>query len=168
MPKKPSPRLIKTHRVYTPADAAGALGVHRQTILRWINIEDLYAVRSGGTWLIEGRDLKDFLGARQTQGKCKLKVEEIYCLPCRAAQLPAGRMADFKLQTSQSGQLIGLCPVCERAMQKAVRRSDLERIRSVLDVTIQQAEPRIVGEPYPPVTVTLKEECGTHAKKHTG
>jgi excisionase family DNA binding protein len=168
MPKKPSPRLIKTHRVYTPVEAASALGVHKQTILRWIKNKGLYAVRSGGAWLIEGRDLKAFLGHRQSQGRCKLKTEEIYCLPCRTAQVPAERMADFKLQTSQSGQLIGLCPVCERTMHKAVRRGDLDRIRAILDVTFQQAQPRIVGEPHPPVTVTLKEEQGTHAKKHAG
>ena len=36
MPKKPDPRRIKRHRIYTPYEAGEALGVHQQTVLRWI------------------------------------------------------------------------------------------------------------------------------------
>ncbi len=36
MPKKPDPRKIKSHRVYTCEEAAIALGIHKQTVIRWI------------------------------------------------------------------------------------------------------------------------------------
>lgn len=156
MPKKPSPHLIKTHMIYTPAEAAAALDLHRQSILRWIKHEGLPAVRGGRTYLIEGVELKAFLAARRAAGKCKTRPEQIYCLPCRGPKVPAARMAEFRLTAGGCGQLIGICPSCDRLMHKAVRRSELERIRSVLDVTIRQAQPRIVGDPDVPVSVASK------------
>lgn len=165
MPKKPNPRRIKLHRVYTPAEAAEALELHKQTVLRWIKVGGLNADQTRRPWLIEGAILRAFLEHRRSEGKCKLKPEEIYCLPCRKPQLPAGRMADFRLTTATTGQLIGLCPDCERTMQKAVSRADLEHIKAVLDVTIQRAEPRIIGEGDLSVSVTSREEPETNVKK---
>ena len=43
MPRRPSPSRIKTHRVYTPWEAADALGFHRQTVRRWIKDKGLPA-----------------------------------------------------------------------------------------------------------------------------
>ena len=68
MPKKPSPNLIKKHRVYTPWEASNALGVHRQTVLRWIKGKGLVADKAGTPWLIKGYDLKSFLGERRAAG----------------------------------------------------------------------------------------------------
>lgn len=65
---------IKSHLVYTVWEAAEALGGHRQTIIRWIKHKGLEADRSRKPWLIEGRALREFLGARQRKAKCKLAL----------------------------------------------------------------------------------------------
>jgi len=156
MPKKPDPRRIKKHWIYTLAEAAEALGLHRQTIIRWIKFDGLLADCTQRPWLIEGTNLKTFLEARRALGKCKTRPEQIYCLPCRTPQIPAGRMAEFQLKAGTSGQMIGICPDCDRFMHKAVSRSDLDRVRAVLEVTIRQAQPRIVGEPDLPASVAPK------------
>ena len=81
MPKKPNPARIKRHQVYTPWEAAEALGLHRQTVIRWIKSGSLEADQSRRPWLIEGKYLKAFLEARRSNGKCKLKVGEDVRIP---------------------------------------------------------------------------------------
>ncbi|RYH08454.1 helix-turn-helix domain-containing protein [Tropicimonas sp. IMCC6043] len=157
MPKKPSPNRVKTHRVYTVYEAADALDLHRQTVIRWIRHHGLRADCSKRPWLIEGRDLKGFLTKRRQKDRVTLKIGEIYCLPCRQAQVPAGHMADFRMKTATSGVLSGICPACDRMMNRIIGRADLEAFRAVLDVTVQQAVTGIVGVSTPCLTVTQKE-----------
>ncbi len=109
MPKKPSPNLIKRHRIYTVWEAAKALHLHRQTVIRWIKGQGLNADTSGRPWLIKGSDLKVFLGERRSLGKCKLALHQLYCLPCHAPQTPDGLLADYRHRTDQTGNLMGLC-----------------------------------------------------------
>lgn len=168
MPKKPNPARIKRHQVYTPWEAAEALGLHRQTVIRWIKSGSLEADQSRRPWLIEGKYLKAFLEARRSNGKCKLKVGEIYCLPCRGPKLPFDRMVDFRMRTQKTGTLIGLCPDCGRLMHRALRRADLEAFRAVLDVTVQKAVARLVGPDDATETVTLERKGQTHGKAQTG
>lgn len=166
MPKKPSPTLIKKHRIYTAWEAGDALGVHRQTAIRWIKDKGLIADQSGGLWLIKGSDLKHFLGERRASGKCKLSIHHIYCFGCKSPQVPDGRVADYKHLSQTNGMLTGLCPCCGATMNKVVRRSDLEAIRAKIDVTVQQAGPTLVSLKEPPLTVTLNQGANSDAKTH--
>lgn len=166
MSKRSSPSRIKTHRVYTAWEAANALGVHRQTVLRWINLKGLPADKSAKPWLIEGTDLKAFLGHRQRQRKCKLALHHCYCLGCRGPREPDGRIADYVQQTPATGMLTGLCPSCGSLVNKVIRRADLDAIRTKIDVTIQRASPRIVSPADALLNVTFEEDAETHAKTH--
>ena len=55
MPKHPSPQRVKRHQIYTVWEAADAVGVHRQTVIRWIKDKGLSADMSRRPWLIECR-----------------------------------------------------------------------------------------------------------------
>ena len=164
MPKKPSPALIKKHRIYTVWEAGDALGVHRQTVIRWIRDKGLIADQSGGLWLVKGSDLKHFLGERRASGKCKLSIHHFYCFGCKSPQMPDGRVANYKHQSQTNGMLTGLCPYCGAALNKVVRRSALEAIRAKIDVTVQQADPTIVSHEKAPITVTLSQGANPDAK----
>ena len=164
MPRRPSPSRIKTHRVYAPWEAADALGVHRQTVLRWIKDKGLPADTSSRPWLIEGADLKAFLGHRQTKNRCKLDLHHCYCLGCKGPREPDGRMADYVQHSPTTGMLTALCPSCGSLMNKVVRRADLEAIRARIDVTIQQASPRLVSREDALLTVTFEAEAETRVK----
>ena len=164
MPRRPSPSRIKTHRVYTAWEAADALGVHRQTVRRWINDKGLRADRSRKPWLIGGADLKSFLGHRRKHNRCKLELRHCYCLGCRGPREPDGRIADYVQQTHTTGMLTALCPTCGSLMNKVIRRADLDTIRAKIDVTIQRASPRIVSPADAPSNVTLDEDAETRAK----
>ena len=163
MPKKPSPNRIKRHQIYTVWEAAETLRLHRQTVIRWIKDHELDADRTRRPWLIAGEHLKAFLEARRGESRTRLATGEIYCLPCRRPQLPAERMADFRMKSATTGILSGLCPACERLMHRIIRRADLEPMRAILDVTVRQAVAGIVGGEAPCVTVTSSK-----ARRHHG
>lgn len=156
MPKKPDPGRIKRHRVYAVSEAASALGVHRQTVIRWIGDHGLDADRSRKPWLIAGAELKRFLAARRRAGRTRLAPGEMYCLPCRCASLPAERMAEFQMRNARTGVLVGLCPACARLMHRFLRRADLDSVRAVLDVTVRPALVGIVGASSQAATVIRK------------
>ena len=164
MARRPSPSRIKTHRVYTAWEAADVLGVHRQTVLRWIKDMGLTADTSSRPWLIEGADLKAFLGQRQAKNRCKLDLHHCYCLGCKGPREPFGRIADYAQQTPTTGMLTALCPTCGSLMNKVVRRADLEAIRAKFNVTIQKGSPRLMSRADAPLNVTFKEEAETYAK----
>ena len=82
MPKRPAHHRVKVHEVYTIFEAASTLGVHRQTVTRWIKKSGLKAATGSKPWLIEGADLKSFLIARRKAGKRPLLDGEFFCLPC--------------------------------------------------------------------------------------
>jgi excisionase family DNA binding protein len=162
MAKKPSPARIKKHRIYTTWEAAEALGLHRKTIVRWIKNHGLQAEQTRKPWLIDGAGLKAFLEARRGKDKARLASGEVYCLPCRAARVPAERMAEFQMQSQTKGVLSGICPVCDRLMHRFLRRADLDAMRTILDVTLRPAVTGIVGVEDPAASVPYKQARQTH------
>lgn len=164
MARLPAPNKIKTHRIYTIWEAAEALEKHRQTIVRWINDNGLIADKTRKPWLIEGRDLKVFLGLRRRKFRVKLALQHLYCLGCKSAQEPAGKFADYTQLTPTTGMLSAFCPICECVINKVVHRADLETIRAKIEVTIQQGSPRLVSQSDAPLNVTFSREPQNHVK----
>ena len=164
MAKKFPANKVKKHLVYTVWEIAELLGCHKQTVIRWIKHSDLPADISQKPWLIEGRDLKQFLGKRQAITRCKLALHHCYCLGCKWPREPDGMIADYAHQTPDHGRLIALCPECGILMNKVVRLADLEAIRAKIEVTVQKANPRIVSRVDPPSNVTFTQEAKNHVK----
>ncbi len=168
MPRLPSPNRIKSHYVYTVWEAAQALGRHRQTVIRWIKDKGLIADRSKVPWLIQGEDLKQFLGHCRAKSKTKLALHHFYCLGCKAPQEPDGKFAEYTLSSPTTGMLKALCPACGSIINKVARRADLEAIRAKIEVTVQQANPRLVSLPAPRSNVTSAKEAQTNDKTQFG
>jgi len=168
MPRMPSPNRIKTHYVYTVWEAAQALGRHRQTVIRWIKDKGLVADRSKVPWLIQGKDLKQFLGHRRAKSKIKLELHHLFCLGCKAPQEPDGKFAEYTQASSTTGMLKALCPACGSITNKVVRRADLDAIRAKIEVTVQQANPRLVSPPAPRSNDTSAREPQTNDKTQFG
>jgi excisionase family DNA binding protein len=168
MARLPPPGRIKTHRIYTIWEVADALDRHRRTVTRWITSGALKADRSSKPWLIAGSDLKAFLGARRQGRRQKLALHHLYCLGCKGPQEPAGRTADYAHQSASTGMLTAICPACFCMMHKVIRRDDLETIRAKLEVSVKQADPRIVSRSGPRLNVPLTEEGNRHAKRRLG
>jgi excisionase family DNA binding protein len=52
MPQRPAHHRVKQHLVYSVGEAVEVLGVHRQTVVRWIRIDSLPADTERRPWLI--------------------------------------------------------------------------------------------------------------------
>ena len=168
MPRLPSPNRVKTHYVYTVWEAAQAVERHRQTVIRWIKDKGLVADRSKVPWLIKGKDLKEFLGHRRAKFKTKMELHHLPCFGCKTPQEPDGKFAEYTQATPTTGMLKALCPSCGSIMNKVVRRADLEAIRAKIEVTVQQANPRLVSLPALPLNDTSTKEAQTDDKAHCG
>ena len=164
----PSPNRIKTHQIYTVWEAAQALGRHRQTVIRWVKNKGLVVDRSRSPWLIRGADLKDFLGHHRAKIKTRLELHHFYCLGCKAPQEPDGKFAEYTQQTPTTGMLKALCPSCGCILHKVVKRADLEVIRAKIEVTVQQANPRLVSPVEPCSNDNSTQEARTCGKAQLG
>ena len=151
----PSHRLVKTHRNYTVDDIASLLGIHRNTVRRWLS-DGLPVIDNKRPTLVLGADLAEFLKERRTKNKRPCKPGEIYCVRCRLPQKPAGAMAEFQQQTGQLGNLVGICPVCEAMIYRRANVAKLDAVRGQLDITISKAELHLSDSGVPPVYSDFK------------
>ena len=164
MPRRPNYRKVRSHQVYTAAEAAEDLGVDRRTVRRWVRDCGLSAATDQKPWLIDGRDLKRFLEDHNRVSKRPLGPGEFYCLPCRAGRQPDGGLADYRAKSPTLGMLSGLCPMCGTLMFRTIRRADLGRLAPKLEVAFPMADAGLSSSATPTVNVHLQEEPETHAK----
>jgi excisionase family DNA binding protein len=131
---RPDRRRVKIHRPYTVEEIARLLGTCRATVRRWLK-SGLLAIDTRKPAIVRGSDLLEFLKAR---GKPKqtCPAGQCFCVKCRAPRPPAGAMAEFVVLTASSGNLRGLCPDCGTMMHRRTSQTQLEQIRSILEVTI--------------------------------
>lgn len=130
-------RLVKIHRSYSVDEAARALAVHKNTVRDWI-ARGLPTIDRQRPTLILGRDLAEFLARRRSANKHPCAPGEIYCVRCRRPQPPAGGMADFEPVAATSGNLIGICPVCNALMYRRISLAKLDAVKGNLDVRLPQ------------------------------
>ena len=121
----PNPWLAKLHRNYTIPEAAKALGVHKNTVSRWIKVHGLEAVTDRKPFLIRGDVLRSFLHEKRTKDRTNCPPGHLYCLRCRAPRQPAGGFAEYRPLSPTHGNLRALCSTCEAWMHRAARKVDL-------------------------------------------
>ncbi len=109
-------RRVKLNWIYTVAEVAKLLGVHKHTVSRWIE-RGLPLIEQKRPFLILGSDLREFLTAQQPR-KQPCRVDQIYCVRCRAPKRPAGDMVDYIPKTPTIGLLRGICPSCDSLIHR--------------------------------------------------
>ena len=139
MARQPNWRRVKRNRNFTYDEAARLLGVHKRTVRNWVQRDGLSALTDQRPHLIVGSVLSDFLRSRRQGRKTRMSLHEIYCLRCRMARDPAERMVDCILSEAPTGNLCGICPVCESLMYKRVSLARLDQVCRKLEVTMRQA-----------------------------
>ena len=156
--RPPNVCLVKAIRTYTVEEAAALLGMHRNTVRRWIQ-GGLQTVDEQRPTLILGSHLIAYLTARRKQRKQPCAPGEIYCLRCRSPQSPAGGIADCEPQTAALGNLIGICPACDGLIYRRVNLARLDEVRGDLVVSFTKPVARL-SEPSQP---TLNGDFGQGA-----
>jgi hypothetical protein len=131
VPKSPSPLRVKVHRNYTVEEAAKRVGVHKNTVRRWLK-EGLPKIDGYGQTLILGRDLRTFIEAKRSRAKRPCPPGSMFCLKCRAPRWPAARMIDYLPLTATAGNLVGLCQDCSRLMYRRIKQADVSGFEAAL------------------------------------
>ena len=124
------------HFAYSVNDIAERFDVHPQTVRNWIK-GGLPTIDQSRPVLIHGTELKEFLRVRNKRNKRRCAINEIYCLPCRKPQVPAGGMVDYEPNDEIKGCLIGLCPSCDRVINRYASLESIKQVKQKLDVTIR-------------------------------
>lgn len=164
MAKRFSYQRIKRHRDYTVAEAAEITGAHSQTVIRWIRRDGLPALTERRPWLISGQDLKEFLGARAASVRRQMDPHQFFCLKCKCPREAALKIADYTQTSATSGMMTALCAACDTLVYKTISRSDLETIRTKIEVAIKQAATRLVSQGSTRSNVLFGKEGETHVK----
>lgn len=166
--RRPNHRLVKKHRSYTVEEIASLLRVHRNTVHQWIKRAGLPTIDGQRPMLVLGQDLIDFLLARRHRNKQRCQPGEIFCVRCRAPKAPAGDIADYIPRTPKLGQLIGICPTCDRFIYRSVNPTRLEQVRGKLVVKWPKASERIDESAVALVNCDFEQERADHGKAQPG
>ncbi|GJL75568.1 helix-turn-helix domain-containing protein [Nitrosomonas sp.] len=152
-----NPNLAKIHRNYTVEEAAGLYDVFKGTVRAWIKA-GLPVLNDKRPMLILGSDLVAFHQARRTKNKQKCKPGEMYCVCCRAPRKPAGNMAEYQIITEKIGNLVAICPECDKIMNRRVNFSKLAHVCGEIDITLPQVVQHIIDNHQSSVNSDLKQE----------
>ena len=153
--RHPSPHRVKTHRSHTVEELAAVLGVHKNTVRRWIK-DGLPTVDASRPTLLRGEDAIAFLKARRESTKRPCGPDRFYCFRCRTPQVPAGRMADLEVMSPSRGRLIGICPACSTLLYRWTNPARISAVAPNLDVSFRQVEARIADRSSPRLDGDLK------------
>jgi len=140
-----NPNLAKIHRNYTVEEVASLYDVFKGTVRAWIKA-GLPVICDKRPMLILGSDLAAFHQARRTKNKQKCKPGEMYCVCCRAPKKPAGNMAEYQIITEKIGNLVAICPECDKIMNRRVNLSKLVHVCGEIDITLPQVLQHILIE----------------------
>ena len=146
MPRRSNPRRVKLHRSYSVDEAAKCLGVHKNTVRRWLK-EGLPQIGGRGQTLILGRDSPGLPRREAADGQsshCPLGF--MFCLKCRAPNTPACQMIEYVPLTGASGNLKALCPDCPTLMFRRIRQTDLPTFKAAMLRHAQEASARLIEQ----------------------
>ena len=130
--------------------------VHKNTVRNWLK-QGLEPIDGQRPTVIRGEEIRRFLAERRARSKQTCGPGRIYCLPCRAPKVPAGKMAECVATGDTTGTLRGICPDCDRMIYRRVNPQKIDAVRGDLDVTVTQAGPRIEETTKPNVNCDSTE-----------
>ncbi len=136
MAKRLNPNLSKMHYSYSVKEVGDLYNIHPHTVRNWIK-KGLPVIDEQRPVLIHGLVLREFIRKQNTKQKHPCAINQIYCLACRKPQVPAGEMVDYVPSDERKGCLTGLCPVCDRVINKYFSFSNIDQIKQKLDVNIR-------------------------------
>lgn len=147
-PHRASPRRVKLHRIYSAAELADCLGVHKNTVRHW-QVNGLEPVSTGRPTLFDGATVRAFLAKRNASRKRPCPPGTIYCFKCRHPRAPAMGIVEVTRLSPATGNLSAICEVCGTIMHRSARLAAIPAIMPNLDVQIREAGPRICERAEP-------------------
>ena len=131
--------------------------VHKNTVRTWLK-SGLPPIDSRRPILILGRQLASFLHARREHKRQRCRPGQLYCFRCRAPRTSAAQRADYLPISASSGNLRATCSECGTRMYRRVSFRKLATAVGDLQVTLPQAQQRIVEGAEPSLNCDLERE----------
>ena len=141
--RKIDARRIKIHFSYSVSEAAKLLCVHKNTVKQWIRTGGLPALTDTRPYLILGPELKRFLEARREAARKPCAAGELFCLKCRAPRRAAGDLLDYEPKSAKSGNLKGICSVCETFIYRRIAHAKIAAAFPDCHVAFPQRQQRL-------------------------
>lgn len=157
MAHRPNWRAISKYRNYTVDEASRILGVAKGTVRRWIDRGELPVINGRKPTLILGPDLIA-LGERRKTAKQKCRLEQCYCMRCRAPKGAAFRQAEVLPFKGTGAMVRMLCETCTAVMHKRVSWSRLEALSALVSLSGPHRFEHLTDTAHPCVNVHLKED----------
>lgn len=139
---------ISIHRNYTIEEASRAMGVHRQTVLRWVKAGDLRLIDGRRPFLILGSELVGLRRTRRSRRQ-KCRLEQAWCFRCREAKGAAFNAAEIIDTKGRALNVRMLCETCSTVMHKRVARDRIPALAAVLSLTQPQDRRRLTDADHP-------------------
>ena len=148
MARHASPWRVKKHFSYSVDELARLLGVHKNTIRNWER-EGLRPLDGNRPKLFAGSEVRAFLEARLKARKKPCPPGTLYCLRCKQPRKPKFEVVEYTGLRPGSGNLKGICEVCNGTMRQRIREADI--LKKLPDCTVQstQGQPSLIGKGDP-------------------
>jgi hypothetical protein len=140
--RRANPQRVKMHRIYSGAELANCLGVHKNTVRHW-QANGLEPVSKCRPSLFSGSTVRAFLAKRKATRKRSCPPGTLYCFKCRQPRAPALGMVEATRRNATTGNLSAMCEDCGTMMHRRTRLAEIAAIMPNLDVQIREAGPRI-------------------------
>jgi len=157
MNSKPNFRAAKIHRTYTVKEAAGLLGVHRNTIRRWMKSAGLKHLDDQKPTLISGAELVRFGASRKTI-KYPCELTEAFCFRCREPRKAALDACEIAGVTDKGCNIRLLCETCATVMHKVVPWRKMHLLASEYAVSTSLDVLSLVERNAPSANVHYEQE----------
>jgi len=136
-------RRVRIHRNYTVTEAARRIGVHKNTVKHWITKGGLAALTDRRPHLILGPELKRFLEAKRQAARKPCAAGELFCMKCRTPRRAAGDLLDYEPKTANTGNLKGICSVCDTFIFRRIARAKIAATFPGCHVAFPQCQQRL-------------------------
>ena len=138
--------------------------VHKNTVRAWLK-SGLQPIDSRRPILILGRQLASFLHGRRETTRQRCGRGQLYCFRCRAPRASAAGTADYVPITAKSGNLRAICSECGTRMYRRVSFRKLAMTVGDLQVTLPQAQQRLVEGADPSANCDLRQQPHAQRRK---
>lgn len=157
MRNRPNYRAAKIHRTYTISEAAELLGVHRNTIRRWIKKDGLKKVDDLNPSIIAGVELVRF-GAARKSIKYPCQLTEAFCFRCREPRKAAFASCEVAGVTDKGCNVRLLCETCATVMHKVVAWRKMPSLSSAYVVSCSLDILSLIERRAPTAIVHFEQE----------
>lgn len=148
-------RRIKSELTYTPSEIERALGVHKNTVLKWLR-DGLKRIDTERPYLVYGQELVNFLRQKQQNRHQTCLPHEMFCVKCQKPQFVLNNAVDIEIYNQKQLIIRGICVTCQTKVNKLGSVNRLESYKKTF--IVQTLQDRHIGESQNTSTICNKDK----------